>query len=71
MLGSFAKKVFIEDVAFDIFQFYLLINPLIELNMFQSMAAKKVSIMRNTYCLVQIEFITEFTNVQHVIITQI
>jgi hypothetical protein len=27
--------------------------------------------MRNTYCLVQIEFITEFTNVQHVIITQI
>jgi len=28
-------------------------------------------IMRNTYCLIQVKFITEYTNVQHVIITQI
>ena len=27
--------------------------------------------MKNTYCLFQIKFITEYTNVQHVIITQI
>ncbi len=27
--------------------------------------------MKNTYCLFQIKFITEDTNVQHVIITQI
>jgi hypothetical protein len=29
------------------------------------------NIMRNMYRLIQIEFITDFTNVQHVIITQI
>ncbi len=29
------------------------------------------SIMKNTYCLFQIKFITEYTNVQHIIITQI
>jgi hypothetical protein len=27
--------------------------------------------MKNTYCLFQIKFITEYTNVQHIIITQI
>ncbi len=27
--------------------------------------------MKNMYCLFQIKFITEYTNVQHVIITQI
>ena len=27
--------------------------------------------MRNTYCFNQVKFITEYTNVQHVIITQI
>jgi hypothetical protein len=27
--------------------------------------------MKNTYCLFQIKFITEYTNVQHVIVTQI
>ncbi len=27
--------------------------------------------MKNTYCLFQINFITEYTNVQHIIITQI
>ena len=27
--------------------------------------------IKNTYCLFQIKFITEYTNVQHVIITQI
>jgi len=30
-----------------------------------------ISIMRNTFCLNQVKFITEYTNVQHVIITQI
>ncbi len=30
-----------------------------------------VVIMKNTYCLFQIKFITEYTNVQHIIITQI
>ncbi len=30
-----------------------------------------VIIMKNTYCLFQIKFITEYTNVQHIIITQI
>ncbi len=29
------------------------------------------TIMKNTYCLFQIKFITEYTNVQQVIITQI
>jgi hypothetical protein len=29
------------------------------------------NIMKNTYCLFQIEFITEYTNIQRVIITQI
>ncbi len=28
-------------------------------------------VMKNTYCLFQIKFITEYTNVQHIIITQI
>ncbi len=27
--------------------------------------------MKNTYCLFQFKFITEYTNVQHIIITQI
>ncbi len=27
--------------------------------------------MKNTYCLFEIKFITDYTNVQHVIITQI
>ncbi len=27
--------------------------------------------MKNTYCLFQVKFITEYTNVQHIIITQI
>jgi hypothetical protein len=27
--------------------------------------------MKNTYCLFQIKFITDYTNIQHVIITQI
>jgi len=27
--------------------------------------------MKNTYCLFQIKFITDYTNVQHIIITQI
>jgi hypothetical protein len=26
--------------------------------------------MKNTYCLFQVKFITEYTNVQHIIITQ-
>ncbi len=30
-----------------------------------------MTIMKNTYCLFQIKFITAYTNVQHVIITQI
>jgi hypothetical protein len=30
-----------------------------------------LSIMKNTYCLFQVKFITEYTNVQHIIITQI
>jgi hypothetical protein len=30
-----------------------------------------VIIMKNTYCLFQVKFITEYTNVQHIIITQI
>ncbi len=30
-----------------------------------------IDIMKNTYCLFQIKFITEYTNVQHIIITQI
>ncbi len=30
-----------------------------------------VTCMKNTYCLFQIKFITEYTNVQHIIITQI
>ncbi len=29
------------------------------------------TIMKNTYCLFQVKFITEYTNVQHIIITQI
>ncbi len=29
------------------------------------------SFMKNTYCLFQVKFITEYTNVQHIIITQI
>ncbi len=29
------------------------------------------NIMRNTYCLNQVKFSTEYSNVQHVIITQI
>ncbi len=33
--------------------------------------AKFGSFMKNTYCLFQIKFITEYTNVQQVIITQI
>jgi hypothetical protein len=32
---------------------------------------RNYSIMKNTYCLFQIKFITEYTNVQHIIITQI
>jgi hypothetical protein len=30
-----------------------------------------VIFMKNTYCLFQIKFITEYSNVQHIIITQI
>jgi hypothetical protein len=30
-----------------------------------------ISFMKNTYCLFQIKFVTEYTNVQQVIITQI
>ncbi len=31
----------------------------------------RVISMKNTYCLFQIKFITEYPNVQHIIITQI
>jgi hypothetical protein len=34
-------------------------------------AANRLAYMKNTYCLFQIEFITAYTNVQQVIITQI
>jgi hypothetical protein len=30
-----------------------------------------IPFMKNTYCLFQVKFITQYTNVQHIIITQI
>jgi hypothetical protein len=31
----------------------------------------RINDMKSTYCLFQVKFITEYTNVQHIIITQI
>jgi hypothetical protein len=47
-------------------------NVNMDYNLYNEMSLSKIKhYMKNTYCLFQIKFITEYTNVQHIIITQI
>jgi hypothetical protein len=47
---------------------FLLVNIV---HIVRDFAQSAICFMKNTCCLFQIKFITEYTNVQHIIITQI
>ncbi len=49
----------------------IMMSVIIYSGIIQSVVILTDIIMKNTYCLFQIKFITEYTNVQHIIITQI
>ncbi len=47
------------------------ILPCLPKKEFKTLNVLFVTTMKNTYCLFQVKFITGYTNVQHIIITQI
>ncbi len=54
-----------STVEMSVFEMHVVKMPVFVISM------ADMSFMKNTYCLFQIKFITEYQNVQHIIITQI